>query len=226
MGLGCFLIAATDSGFDADQKKQNDMSYIQNLDTGKAYWISRDDTTDEWTKQFLGTDYQKGVLPKSALFREGQYLYRQAKMNINPSPKFKVLSDSSADSLRFVSMEVNSQKGAIAMRLDWDKSSSIKEITLDGKTIFSLFHQTDKNSDRNYISFFKDLSQATKVDLTLLKNSNIASLTFTFLKMGLPTNLITNYQERAPYMMPTAHWNSNTTLWQVTVNPDSLNKVR
>jgi len=226
LGLAFFIIAATNSGFDTDHKKQNDMSYIQNLDTGKAYWISRDDTTDEWTQQFLGTDYQKGTMPDLPLFKEGQYLYQQTKVSTITSPKVSVLSDSNTDSLRIVSMEINARERAIAMRLDWDRSSSIKEITFDGKKIFSRFHETGKNSDRNHISFFKDLSQATKVDLTLLKNSDITSFTFTFLKMGLPTSLIKNYEERAPYMMPTAHWNSNTTLWQVTVNPDSLNNIR
>lgn len=220
--LACFIIASASSGFDAEHKKQNDMSYIQNMDTQQAYWISRDHTTDEWTSQFLSKNPQEGAPPNVQIFQNSNYLYHQAKITDIPHPKFKLTADSSSSSLRFISLDVSTQPKAIAMRMAWDEQSSVREVHLDGKTIWSELDHTQKDQSSNGITFFSDFSGSTNLRFTLSKDGKVPKIYFTFLKMGLPTHLVENYSPRAPYMMPTAHWNSNTTLWQIAVNPDTL----
>jgi len=215
--LACFIIASASSGFDANHKKQNDISYLQNLNTRQAYWISRDHTTDEWTSQFLGSNPQKGSPPNAHIFQNSNYLYQKAKFKNTPEPTFRLSADSSSDSSRFISMEVSTHTNAIGMRLAWDDGSSVREVQLDGKTVLNSEEQS-----ANGISFFKNLSDSTQLGLTFARDSSAPTIYFTFLKMGLPTHQIKEYSPREPYMMPTAHWNSNTTLWQVAVNPDTL----
>ncbi|MDZ7682109.1 MAG: hypothetical protein U5J63_10470 [Fodinibius sp.] len=93
VALACFLTASASSDFDANHKKHNDISYIQNLHTGQAYWISRDHTTDSWTSQFLGTDPQTGAPANAHIFRNGNYLYQQAKLTDIPRPTFELIAD-------------------------------------------------------------------------------------------------------------------------------------
>ncbi|MDZ7682108.1 MAG: hypothetical protein U5J63_10465 [Fodinibius sp.] len=108
------------------------------------------------------------------------------------------------------------------MRINWNNASSITKLQLDGKTIFNQLNQDKKRPAPNGVSFFKNLSEPTTVQIAVSGDSELPTFNFTFLKMGLPTHLIESYKPRKPYMMPTAHWNSNTTLWQASVNPDTL----
>lgn len=223
ISLACFIIASTQSGFDVRHKKQNDMSYIQDLDSGQAYWVSRDPAPDEWTIQFLGTEYHKGTPPNMPLFQNGSYLYQSAELNNITPPKFRLLADSSTADGRRVTLRVHPQEQAIAMRMDWNAKGSIRAIDIDGKRLFNR-QQHPQTKIPNRVSFFKDLTEPTTLAVTLAKNSDLPAITFTFLRMGLPTQLIPNYSKRKPYMMPTAHWNSNTTLWQAAVDPDTLGR--
>lgn len=218
--LACFLIASASSDFDSKHKKHNDISYIQNLNTEQAYWVSRDHMTDSWTQQFLSKNPKKGSPPKIRIFRNRQYLYQAAKFRNVPQPIFKLTADST-DSLRFMSMQVSTQTKAIAMRLDWDGQATLRQVQVDGKTVLD---NLEGNISRNGISFFKDLSEPVSLRFKLSKSSKIPTLYFTFIKMGLPTYLLESYSPRAPNMMPTAHWNSNTTLWQTAVDPDTLRR--
>ena len=219
--LACFLIASASSGFDFKHKKQNDISYIQNLNTKQAYWVSRDHMTDNWTQQFLNKSPQKGSPPNIRIFRNRQYLYQAAKYQNIADPIFKLTADSSSDSLRFMSIQVSTQTNAIAMRMGWDGQPTLRQIQVGGKTVLN---NSEGNISGSGISFFKDLSEPLTLRFKLSKSGKVPTLYFTFLKMGLPTHLLENYNPRAPNMMPTAHWNSNTTLWQAAVNPDTLQK--
>ena len=109
------------------------------------------------------------------------------------------------------------------MRMAWDDPSAIHQLQLDGKTLLSNQNNT-KGAVPKQVSFFKDLSKPTVLQVAIPKDEPMPQINFTFLKMGLPTHLIENYQPRNSNMMPTAHWYSNTTIWQLAVNPDTLNQ--
>lgn len=223
--LGCFVLASANSGFDSQHKKQNDMNYIQNTDTKQAFWFSRDHTTDSWTEQFLGDDFERGT-PEILDDFGNNFLYAEAQyQEINP-PAFEVTADSSSDSLRFISFRINSQNDGTGMRIKPEQEFPVVKFKLDGRQMINNSPPTSKTMQSlSNINYFKDLSTPTEIEITISKNIENPTLVFTFMTMGLPTNLISNYEERQKNMMPKPYWLSNTSIWQSSVNLDSLEQT-
>jgi hypothetical protein len=225
VGLACFIIAAVNSDYDADHKKQNDINYIQNLDTETAYWFSRDHAIDTWTRQFLGTDANKGTTADIERFGSNLF-YNKARYQEITSPAFEVTADSSSDSLRFLSVNLDPRNDGIGMRINWDERLPIAEVNLDSKQIFSIRQSRNSISEApNNISYFKDLSAPTEISLAFNKNVKEPILSFTFISQDLPTHLISNYEQRSADMMPKRLWFSNASFWKTEVNLDSLREV-
>lgn len=222
IGLTCLLAASLSFEYDSNHKKQNDISYVHNLDEGQAYWISRDHTTDRWTQQFLTDSPNQGTPPLINAFQSGSYLYHKAALAEQPHPTIDLLADSSSGSLRYVELQIHSPKPAIAMHLRWESPASIIRLHMDGKAIVDHTKRGARQSIPRTISLFKDMSDSTSVRFAVAEGSSIPTLGITFMRMGLPTQLIANYRPREPNMMPKAHWHSNSTFWQVSVDPDTL----
>lgn len=215
----CFMIASISSDYDADHKKQNNINYVQNLDTGEAFWVSRDHTTDEWTEQFLGEKYQQGEPPNINIFSSTNLLYSSADTIQIPSPKLEVVSDSSAGNLRYISATLSTGQTGMGLRIDWPPSLAA-EFKLHGVVIFNrLVSSENSRAFHNY--YFQDLSEPIDIDIIIPINHPLPEITITFMKAGIPTDLIQNYQERAPDMMPIPYRISEATLWQKTMNLDT-----
>lgn len=219
-GLACFVIASVNSDFDAQHKKQNDMNYLQNLDTNQAYWFSRDHTTDSWTEQFLGSDFKKGS-PADFLYFRDDLLFNEAEPQNIATPTFGITADSSSDSYRFISLSVNPQNSGIGMGIHWERNL-VLGLELDGKQIFN---SRNKSRSLDSIHYFKKLSSPTEIQLTVDRSAKAPALSFTFISKGLPTHLISNYAEREENMMPKPNWFSSTSLQQTSVNLDSLERA-
>jgi hypothetical protein len=219
--LACFVMASANFGFDTNHKKQNSINYVQNLDTGQAYWVSRDDTTDAWTAQFLGEDYQKGTLPDVAIPRSRSTLYKQAKSTDIMPPSFEIIADSSSDSVRHLTLNMNAHRG-IAMQLRWKGAASITNVGLHDKTVSHV------QNAQNYLYYFQDLTEDVTLNLSYLSTDEPPSLEFTFLDPGLPTELISNYKERPEDAMPPPFpvFMSDATIWQTTVDLDRIFDIR
>lgn len=214
----CFIAASTSADFDPDHKKQNNINYVQNHDTGQAYWFSQDDTVDSWTRQFLGGDYQKGSVTDISILENADLIYRSANMSDIPKPQFDITADSSSDSLRFASIQLETAEEGIAMIIDWGSESPVTQICMYKETLFDV----QKNSQQSSVLLFQNLSDGVKLDLAYDQSEPPPTFTFTFIKQGLPTELISNYQERAPDMMPSPSFRflSDATAWQSTLHFD------
>lgn len=212
----CFLMASVYSGFDADRKKQNSINFVQDLDSGQAYWISRNDTIDAWTSQFLGDEYQNGPFPAPDLPINSNLLYQATNPIDIANPAFEITADRSSDSLRHMTLQMDVGRG-IAMFMEWDQSS-LSNIGIHGKSVFE-----DGNGGR-YLYYFQDLSEPVELDISYKIPGEIPSFTFTFLDPGLPTKTISDYQPRPDDTMPTPYsvFMSDATIWQTSVD---LNEI-
>lgn len=219
-GLACFIIAALNSDYDAEHKKQNDINYIQNLDSKTAYWFSRDHTTDSWTEQFLGSEYDRGSPPDISGFGN-DLLYRKAEFKEVAAPEFEIIADSSNNYQRFITWRINHQNHGIGMEINWGKSS-ISALQIDGKQIFSNSQLEETVTNRNNFNYFKDLSTPTEIQISIEKDTALPVFRFSFLRDGLPTHLLSNYEKREAHMMPKPYWFSGTSIWQKEVNLDTL----
>lgn len=210
--LVCFGMASANSGFDADHKKQNSINFVQDFDSNQAYWISRDDTADAWTSQFLGENYQKGKLPNITVFKGVNLLYRQADPIQIQQPEFTVTADSISDSLRHLSIQIDAGQG-IAMFMDWDKQSAITNIGIQGTSVF-------ERPVGDYLYYFQDLSEPVDLNIRFRPEEDLPSLQFTFLDPGIPTHLIPDYKPRMNDAMPPPFsvFMSDAAIWQTSLN--------
>jgi hypothetical protein len=217
-----FIIASATSGYDSEHKRQNNINYVQNLDTQEAFWVSQDHTTDKWTEQFLGNSYQQGEVSNINFFRNVNLLYAPAETIEIPEPTFKITSDSSSDSLRYISATLLAGQDGMGMRIDWSPSFKAR-VSLHGKEILNTLSLETHSGPGLYNYYFQDLSKPVNFDFILNKNNTDTDITFTFMKMGIPTNLISDYQERQSHMMPIPNRSSDITLWQKIVSLDTFN---
>lgn len=220
-GLTCFVIAAVNSDYDTEHKKQNDINYIQNLDTKTAYWFSRDHKTDSWTEQFLGSEFESGSPPDIYGFGN-DLLYNEAKFQEVPVPELDIIADSSNGSHRFITLNISPQNNGLGVDINWE-ASSITVLKIDGKQVFSesKLKEAGLNTMDN-INYFKDFSAPTEIQVIINNNTTLPTLRFSFLADELPTHLLSNYKERAAHMMPKPYWFSGASIWQKEVNLDML----
>ncbi len=210
--VACFITASAHAGFDSDHKKQNNINYAQNLNTGQAYWFSTDDTVDSWTRQFLGTDYQKGSITGISILENTHLIYSPAGLSDISNPQFNVIADSSSDSLRFVSIQLNTGENGLGMIISWNSDLPITEIQIQDKALFD----RKRDGQQSSLIFFRNLSEEIQLDLTFELSAPSPTLDFVFLKQGLPAEIVTEYRERPPHMMPSPSFRllSNSTVWQ------------
>jgi len=217
LSLICLIAASLTSDFNHDHKKQNSINFVQNLDTDAAYWISRDPAPDSWTQQFFSDDYSRGIPADISLSFGSNALYNKETSLDIPQPEFEILSDSSSSSQRHLTIEMNFGRG-IAMKMNWDHSSTITEIALEGKPIF------DRQNIGHYLYYFHDFTKAVEINLSYQNSGSAPSLDFTFVDPGLPKKLIENYQLRPDHMIPAPYsvFSSDATIWETRVALDTL----
>jgi len=217
LSLICLLAASITSDFDESHKKQNSINFVQNIDTNKAYWVSRDPAPDSWTQQFLSDDYSKGTPPDISLPFRNNLLYQKATPQKIPRPEFEILSDSSSDSQRHITLKMNAHKG-IVMKMNWNPSSTITEVGIEDKLIFN-----NQNMGR-YLYYFNDFSKAAEINFSYQKSAGIPTFEFIFVDPGLPTKLIENFQARPDHMIPVPYsvLSSDATIWETKLNLEDL----
>ncbi|PAU92924.1 hypothetical protein CK503_14660 [Aliifodinibius salipaludis] len=217
IAITCFVIASFTSGFGTTYKKQNSINFVQNLDSETAYWVSRDPQADEWTKQFLSDNYHKGVPAKISIPFGNNALYQKASPLDISQPQFEILSDSSSETQRHLTLQMNAHRG-IAMKMNWDPSSTITEIAIEGKSIF------DAENMGQYLYYFHDFTEAVELSFSFQKSAKLPSFQFTFVDPGLPTQLLDSFQPRPDHMIPAPYsvLSSDATIWETEVNINEI----
>ncbi|MGM0545736.1 MAG: M28 family peptidase [Bacteroidota bacterium] len=219
--LGLSLIFFIGASFNADfnerQKKQNSINFVQDLDSGAAYWVSRDPASDSWTRQFLSDDFQEGNPPDISLPFGGDVLYKTAESAEISQPSFEIVADSSSDSQRHITVEMNARQG-IAMQMHWGQSSALSEIGIEGKSIF----EDDKMG--RYLYYFHDFSEPMEFSLRFEESADPPTLNFTFVDTSLPTGLLDNFEPRPKHMTPAPYsvFSSDATIWQTEIDLSKL----
>ena len=223
LSLVFFIGASQVSDYGADQKKQNSIFFAQNMDTGEAYWISRDDTTDTWTRQFLGDDYRTGNIPDMSLLDGRDLLFTKTATADIPRPDFQIVSDSASDSLRYLHLRIDTGQPGVAAHIGWEPET-LEEISVHGKRMYStLSPLPDQPRALSRIFLSQDLSDPLPMKV-VLDASREPVFEFTFINMGLPTHILQDYRERPPQVMPPPYGFSNSTLWKTSVSVDTLDQ--
>lgn len=135
---GVFFIGAAVFGstHDARQPKLNSLFYGLNADTGKAIWASFDGKPDEWTSRVLSPNAQKRAAPEFfAAGRAGLLLQAEAAPVSLPAPNATLLTDTTKDALRTVTLRITSPRGAPAISVYLDSLKNLQGVWVNGKRI-------------------------------------------------------------------------------------------
>lgn len=76
-----FMVATIKSGFSVGSKKPTNITFHYNADNQVSYWASLNQNQDEYTRQFLGDDPQRGVMPEESGVRSTRIQYHQKTEN-------------------------------------------------------------------------------------------------------------------------------------------------
>ena len=112
IGLGLGLIGGLNAEFDAEHPIPTSLAYGLDYDTQRAWWLSSDQATNDWTATMLSTQPE---LAKNTDF----YPYSQRSILRHPAPLLKfaaptaeVLEDQTTPSMRQVRLKIRSSRPA------------------------------------------------------------------------------------------------------------------
>jgi hypothetical protein len=135
LGL-CFLGAAIlSTGASADHPKFNNLFYVLNADTGKAFWGSADRKLDEWTAQFFPGGGGRASMNEHLPWGRGTFLKSDAALSPLLAPNVVVLDDSRQGEFRTLRLRITSPRRAPAMTIYWKRELELQLLAVNGKPI-------------------------------------------------------------------------------------------
>jgi Peptidase family M28 len=132
-GLSCLVIGTITAGFDSNHPKQNNLFYASNSANHEAYWLSTDSQLDEWTTNFFPNNPAKQIVPQifGADFPT-KFWVAPAPLTNLPAPILSVLSDSTQNGLRHLTLLLTSQLDSPRIKL-WSEGAEILSSTVSGQ---------------------------------------------------------------------------------------------
>ena len=135
-GVVLIGVAAFKSHHDARHPKVDSLFYGLNADTGKAIWASFDEKPDEWTARVLPAAAQKRAAPEFfGTGWPGLLLQADAVPVSLAAPNATVLTDSTKDAIRTVTLRITSPRGAPVISVYLDSVKNLRGVGVNGKRI-------------------------------------------------------------------------------------------
>ncbi len=138
--LGVILLIMGSVGLDYDERhrKANNIMFATNGNTGESFWISFDDSADEWTSQFLSPDPEYALITEFYPVATAEYLCQRADLPPLAHPVASVLSDSTSGEARMLSLHLDSPRNAGRMFIYLSAGDSSISIRLNKEDIHPL----------------------------------------------------------------------------------------
>lgn len=140
-GLTLFFIVQTHSTnkFSPERQKPNSLLYYADVDEGKAYWLTYDNTLDDWTKSILGENPKQasdliGTQPYSKYGRAFTYAADAEHKNI-PSFEVALSSDTIVGKNREVAFTIIPKRSVNRLELHSNNSQDFKALAFNGKEV-------------------------------------------------------------------------------------------
>jgi hypothetical protein len=219
LALVCFIVAHTQSSFSEIRQKPNSLSYYNNLDTKKAYWVTYDAMLDPWTQSYLGEEPKpaSAYIESAAGNKYNRGFQYAAEAPVVEIPEFDLTInyDSVHDGMRAVGFTITPQRDAHQMRLYTAKEVSFSSLQFNGVNVSEndslgppFFNRVSDELLRYYIADTDSL----QVSYTLPENE--PSPTFKVLEYGfdLVSNPLLNVMPRAKNMMPKPFINTDAVI--------------
>jgi hypothetical protein len=181
-----FLIVAAmaASGVDKDHPRQNSVFYALNADTGKAIWVSSDESQGEWSSQFFTAAAQKGALTEYLPWPGDSYLKGVAPVASVNAPEVSVLEDRADNGGRLLRLRVSSPRQAAVISIFVD--ATVQLAVVNGKPIREGAEQSESTPGKQWTLHYC-APPAEGIELTLsLKSMEPVRLVVVDESRGLP----------------------------------------
>ena len=130
LSITLIIPAMLKAGYDARHPRADDVFYLQDAETGEAYWASTDAAPDSWTAQFLSRPTGSRNLRQYLPFNL-PILTSAAPAATLASPVVKELGDVTLGNERFLRLDIASQRQARALWVSVP-SGEVLEGTVEG----------------------------------------------------------------------------------------------
>ena len=213
--LICFLGGYFQSDFTKEQRKQNSLMYHYDATQNRAFWLSKDKMTDEWTRRYLGAEPADTTLTDYMFFGNTRLLMKPAdNLPIKPKPDVKILSDHVSEDVRTVRLFVraSNQLRAIISRVSLKNNNRLLEISVDGQKVFDRINPLPnqaKGFDRLLV--FKDHREGFQLSMSIQNPELTLHIQSTFYSLSFPDGFIRNREEN---MMPKPFGFTNGISWR------------
>lgn len=212
LGLALLPTGAWLAEFSVREPMPNTVIYAVDHGEGRARWLS-DGAPDEWTAQFLGSAWERLVLPNLGVSRREVVAAEAPRLPWEPA-EIKLLVDRGDETSRTVELEIHSPRQAPCFTIWEDSDNQVTGMAVNGREPFG-FARFSPEFDKKMFKFLSgDRSTADwrlvfcglgserlRLELSLAKKAPII-LRLVETTYGLPSELTTNIAPRPAWMIP------------------------
>lgn len=133
-----FISTAFTSGYNEERKQPNSILYILDDDKKEANWVSYNNDTDDFTKQFFGEDLEfndKMDHSAASKYNTGYKLIKNTQVLDLKTPIIEIIQDTIIGSDRKISLKIVPQRKVNRLDLISKKTLHIKEFQINGEAL-------------------------------------------------------------------------------------------
>ena len=133
IGIGFFVQAHINSGYEFNKAKPNSLVYFLDADKNKAFWTTYDKNLDVWTKQYLGENPQSANdlngLPMFSKYNSKFTYKKVTKVQNITKPNITFLKDSVNGNFRVLKIKISPNRNVNRYDIFADKKMVIYNLT-------------------------------------------------------------------------------------------------
>ncbi|MET2986614.1 M28 family peptidase [Aureibaculum conchae] len=206
LSLLLFIAATFKSGYTMDRKQPNSINYVLDADKNEAFWASYNNTTDEFTAQFLGDSPTKGGFDNSTTaskYGTKIKLHKKAEVKRIIEPQLKILKDTLVDGFRHINLKIIPQRKINRVEILSKDSISFKTFSVNGEKLRrpddSEFVFQTKNQVLSY--YFSTVDEYLNLEFSIPKEQKPSFIIYET-SYDLFESMYFNITPRSETMMP------------------------
>ena len=187
-----FISAHTSSDFSEDRQKPNSLLYYLDNNTQNAYWLTYDNTLDEWTKGYLGDTPEKAnkiaFNSESSKYNTGYSYASEAPKKEFPLFETLLKTDTTIDSFRKVSFIIKPNRNINQISLYADTTLTFQALAFNGKSLptdssgYVFSNRNDKKLLRYYVADNDSLEVSYSIEKDIPVSFTVLEYSFDLLE--------------------------------------------
>jgi len=203
IGVLTFITAFVNSGYNLENRQPNSIIYTLDTDAQKAYWGSYNNSSDNFTEQFLGNQPIAGSYDTTitaSKYKTAIKWHSEAEIKEFKAPETNIITDSIQGNNRFVHLRIKSLRNANRIELISSYPISLKLLTVNDIAMKKAKHPVKKAG--TILSYYlTSPNEILDLKLTISKEETL-NLSILEASFDLLSNPQFNINPRADYMMP------------------------